>query len=161
MTSLYESGIIKSSPNAHCFTAAISSCGYCENDTIEKRDALKIFVETYNKLMNDVKVQPNHVTFATVLTTIRRLYPENDERVEIVKRVFNKCTASGMCNDGVIGRLQSLLRENDLKQLVGPDAVSPDGTVQFEMLPLEWKRNVGANARSRSARMIKNGPIMR
>lgn len=139
---MYKSGIIVSPPNAICFTAVINSCAYCAKDSFEKRDALKIFVETYKELMDDVTIRPSYVTFSTVLTAIRNLLPPSDKRVAVVNTVFKKCAEFGMCNDVVISKLQSVMCTNDLKELVGAEAVSPEGIVYLEMLPSKWKCNV-------------------
>lgn len=152
---MYKSGIIKSPPNVVCYTTVINCCAYSMSDTNERRDALEIFVETYKRVMDDANLQPNDGTFSAILLALQRLVPKGDKRVAIVKNVFKKCTDSGMCNDSVIRRLRPLLQKNELEQLLGADAVSPDGNVRFEMLPLEWKRKVVTDSRSRSSMIRK------
>ena len=142
MKSLYESGVIKSPPNAYCYTAVINACAYAERDSIEKRDALQVFVKTYKEIISEKGIDPNHITFATALTALRNLLPADEKRVAAVKTVFEKCTEMGMFDHLVARRLQSILDTEQLKGLVGDDKVDEKGVIDLALIPAEWTRNV-------------------
>ena len=154
MVSLHNAGSIQASPNTYCFTSVINACAYCENDALEKRQALKIFVDTYKELTDRSDLRPNHVTFASILNALQTLLPEIDpKRTSAVMTVFKKCSEDGMCDQLVLKRLESLLDEEELRRLVGVDAVTPNGNVDISMIPFEWKRNVKSKASPRSKMM--------
>jgi hypothetical protein len=145
MIQMHKKGTIKATPNTFCFTAVINSCAYCENDALEKRDALRIAVETYKELIGSDYGTPNQVTFTTVLTALRNLSPASEKRAAAVSTIFTKCADDGHVADFVLRRLQSVLNTDQLRVLVGEHAVSPDGSVDIDKLPGEWKRNALPN----------------
>jgi hypothetical protein len=142
MISLYESGTIESRPNIHCYTAVINACAHCENDTVEKRDALKIFVDTYKEMTTDSSLQLNNVTFSSVLTALSRLLPNSKQRMSAVATVFRKCADEGMCDKLVIKKLESLLDKDALKNIIGAEAVAANGKIDDTLLPSEWSCNI-------------------
>lgn len=141
MVAMHQSGILPSPPNAYCYTAVINSCAYCLNDTLEKRDALQIFVNMYKQMIQADNLQLNDVTFSTVLLALRNLLPAGEKRTTAVKTVFKKITQKGMCNSLVLHRLKGLLDDDVLRQLVGDDAVLEDGGINLAVLPDEWTCN--------------------
>ncbi|KAG7347152.1 PPR: pentatricopeptide repeat domain containing protein [Nitzschia inconspicua] len=144
MTLLYEMGKIRARPNDYCYTAVINACALCENDSIEKRDAMKVFVEVYKHIISgsDENLRPNHVTFSCAIGALRRLLPPSDERTAAVKKVFNKCLEEGMCHQNVITRLRSTVDDQVWEQLVGRNIASLDRQIQISDIPSEWRRNV-------------------
>eukprot|EP00535_Pseudo-nitzschia_heimii_P008023 CAMPEP_0197179612 /NCGR_PEP_ID=MMETSP1423-20130617/4497_1 /TAXON_ID=476441 /ORGANISM="Pseudo-nitzschia heimii, Strain UNC1101" /LENGTH=831 /DNA_ID=CAMNT_0042629539 /DNA_START=162 /DNA_END=2657 /DNA_ORIENTATION=+ len=151
MKSSYTAGIIKSPPNIYCYTAVINACAHAERDSIEKRDALQVFLATYKAMMNDKDVVPNNVTFATVLTALRNLLPADDKRTDATRRVFQKCVDLGMCNITVTQRLQSLLSTEQLKDLIGDERVDGNGAVMIELVPKEWSQHVQSKPKKKCA----------
>ena len=152
MRSSYVSGIIKSPPNIYCYTAVINACAYVERDSMEQREALKVFLATYKEMVNDEDVVPNNVTFSTVLTALRNLLPADHKRTDATRRVFQKCVDLGMCNPTVTQRLQSLLNTEELKELLGDERVDGNGAVITERLPEEWSQHVQSKAKKQYAR---------
>eukprot|EP00980_Cylindrotheca_fusiformis_P027747 scaffold22549_cov98-Cylindrotheca_fusiformis.AAC.3 len=142
MIQMHKSGAIKAAPNTHSYTAVINSCAYCENDTLEKRDALQIAIKTYKELENSEYGQPNNVTFSTLITALRHLMPASNKRDAAIKTIFHRCAEDGQVTDTILRRLKSTLSASQLQELVGIHAVSPDGQVYIDKVPDEWKRNV-------------------
>mmetsp|Transcript_16907 Transcript_16907/g.27432 ORF Transcript_16907/g.27432 Transcript_16907/m.27432 type:complete len:157 (+) Transcript_16907:118-588(+) len=147
MASLYKSGIVETPPNGYCYTAVINACAYCEDDAIEKRDALKIFVETYKEVNNRTDLHPNHVFFKTVLTALRKLLPRSEQRKSAVSTVFKKCIECGMCDSSVLRSLESALSKDELTEVLGHEAVAANGRIDNAKIPPEWKRNVKDSSR--------------
>lgn len=152
MKSLFNSGVIKSPPNIYCYTAVINACAYTERDSIEKRDALQVFVKTYKGMINEEDVVPNNVAFATVLTALRNLLPADEKRAAAVKTVFEKCIEMGMCDLLVARRLQLILNIEQLKGLVGEEKIDKSGVINMALLPAEWTLNIPNNNRKRPSR---------
>jgi hypothetical protein len=141
MIKMHKSGLIAATPNVHSYTAVINSCAYCENDALEKRDALQIAVKTYKELIHLGYEGPNQVTFCTVIVAIRNLMPASEKRAAAIKTIFRTCAENGQVADNVLQRLKSTMDVDQLKELVGNDAVSANGDVDIEKIPNEWKKN--------------------
>ena len=144
MTALNEAGAIRSRPNDYCYTAVINACACCENDSLEKRDALKTFVATYKNITdsNREDLRPNQITFSCAIAAVRKLLAPSQERAAAVKAVFKKCTDEGMCDIHVLRRLRSTLEKNEWKEVVGDEIAFTDAYFDPSQIPNEWKRNV-------------------
>ena len=158
MKFLYKSGIIKSPPNIYCYTAVFNACAYTERDSLEKRDALKVFVDVYKEMINEDDVIPNHVTFVTVLTALRNLLAPDERRASAVGTVFEKCKEMGMCDFSVIKRLQSVVNPAQLKELVGDERVKENGDIDISLIPALWSCNVESMPKKRNRNLPRKGP---
>jgi len=145
MRELKESGVISAVPNVHCYTAVINSCAFCGNDSIEKRQALRIAIETYKEMLEDGRDRPNHVTFSTMLTALRNLMPPDDTRVGAIENVFKRCANDGFVTDAVLLRLVSSLSTDQLRKILGNGSIHADGTVDMSTIPSEWSRQSDAS----------------
>lgn len=143
---MYKAGSLDSPPNSFCYTAVINACAYAEDETLEKRDSLKIFVETYKEFFNS-DVKPNHVTFSASLTAIRRLLPPGQQQYATVKTIFKSCTETGFLDQQVLKGLISVLPKDALKDLLGAETFK-DGKVDYALLPEKWKQNVPGTQRN-------------
>lgn len=143
MKDLYEAGTLSAAPNTHCFTAVINSCAYCENDALEKRDALKVALATYKELERTPDYgRPNQVTYATILTALRNLLPPSDGRTAAAVSIFTRCCATGQMDKSVIQRLHSILTTDEFKCVFPDSLIAPDGSIDMQKLPAEWHRNL-------------------
>jgi hypothetical protein len=144
MTSLYEAGKIRSPPNEYCYTSVINACAFCENDTLEKRDALKVFVDVYKQVVggNEPNLRPNQATFSCAILALRRLLPPSPERTEAVKKVYNKCIKEGMCDQNVLKSLRRSVENDVWEQLVGEYGAKMTGEINLSQLPFQWRCNV-------------------
>lgn len=152
MIDLHESGQLSACPNTHCFTAVINSCAYCENDVIEKRNALRIAIATYKDLGKLDYGDPNEVTFSTLLAALRNLLPESKERTSAMSTVFRSAAEDGRVDDLVVRRVQSALTKDELIELFSSDIVTEKGQVKTDLIPNEWRRNLVLSQGTRSPR---------
>lgn len=143
MIELKEEGVIAVAPNAHCYTAVINSCAFCENDSLEKRQALRIAVETYKEMVSADAEGPNQITFSTLITALRNLMPPDETRVAAIETIFKKCADEGHVSDLFLRRVQSSLSLDQLQKLVGDQVASGEGKLDIKQIPLKWRRNVG------------------
>ena len=138
MIKLHESGIISASPNIFSYTAVINSCAFCENDELEKREALQIAVKTYKESLKHAT--PNRVTFTTMLKALNHLLPACEKRAAAIETIFQKCAEDGQVGASVLRMLESTLDPDQLRKVVGIDAVV-NGIVDIKRIPDEWMRN--------------------
>ena len=153
MKELNKAGVISAKPNAYCYTTVINSCAYCERDSIDQGQALRIAIETYKEMLGEEDEGPNAVTFSTLLTAFRNLMPPDETRAQAVGAVFKKCTNDGYVSDLVLRRLQSSVSRDYLEKLVGKDAILPDGSVDIAAIPPKWVRQ-GEAQRSSSSKQL-------
>ena len=154
MVSMNESGAIAASPNSYCYSAVIASCAYCINDSLEKRDSLKIFVDIYKRMNSDENLELNHFIFSNVLLALRNLIEPGEKRTSAVKSVFKKATEKGLCSGQFISRLRGVLNEDDFRNLVGAEAILPNGFVAIQSLPANWTSNVEGRRQDQGKRVV-------
>lgn len=106
MIDLHDSGRLDACPNTICYTAVINSCAYCENDDMDKRDALRIAIGTYKDLEKSSHSSPNHVTYSTLLTALRNLLPISPKRSLAIKDVFLSAITNGYVDQTVVQRVK-------------------------------------------------------
>ena len=143
MIELHECGKISALPTTPCYTAVINSCAYCENEEVEKQNALKIAISTYKELRKSGHAHPNAVTFVTLLTALRNLLPRGKERSSAIQTVFKDAAKDGCVDDLVLRRVQSALTTEELRALFST-AVQQDGNVCIDLLPNKWRRNASS-----------------
>jgi hypothetical protein len=116
MIQLHESGRLDARPNTVCYTAVINACAYCENDQLDKRDSLRIAIKTYKDLEKSKYGNPNHVTYATLLSALRNLLPTSPQRTVAVQDVFRSAIRDGFADQNVIQQVKckSTLQEKVL-----------------------------------------------
>jgi hypothetical protein len=146
MKAMYESGIISSAPNAHCYTAVINSCAYCIDDETEKKTALGIALNTYKELERTPSHgSPNHVTYAELIGAISNLLPPSDKRTGAIQSIFKRCQEMGQVDILVVRRLQTSLTAAELKETLSSchdPIVGPNGVINVQLIPPEWKQHL-------------------
>lgn len=147
---LHESGDLDTCPNAHCYTAVINCCCYCENDAIEKREALRIAITTYKELLakSEEYGGPNEISYSAMLTALRNLLPQGKDRSSAVQTVFKNAADDGRVDSLVVRRAQSCLTAEESRDLFPKDAISKDGQIRVDQLPIEWRKNCLAQSRN-------------
>jgi hypothetical protein len=141
MVKMYESDKDEAKPNTFVYTAVVNAAAYTIGDSTEKTNAFRIATNTFTDLEKSNYGKPNHVTFGAYMTACRNLIPEGDSRASTVTVVFKKCCQVGMVNEMVLQRVQSALSTDQLRVLF-EKSVSPDGAIDINNLPTEWRRNV-------------------
>ena len=140
MSDLYESGTIPAAPNTACYTAVINSCAYTMDETSEKREALKIALETYKEIEQTTYGQPNRITYATLIAALANLLPPGEQRTSAIEKIFKRCCERGQTDMLVMRRLETTLSREDLVKVCCGAKVGMDGTVAS--IPDKWQRNV-------------------
>ena len=111
MIELHETGKITAHPNTICYTAVINSCAYCENDEIDKKNALRIAVSTFRDLRDSTYAAPNHVTYSMFLTALRNLVQKGPKRSVAIQDVFKTAIQNGCVDEVVLKRLKCMYNE--------------------------------------------------
>jgi len=143
MKRLYETEAIPFPPNTHCYTAVINCCAFCLNDNAEKREALRIALETYKELERTPDYgKANHVTFATMIGALSNLLPPSSERTAAIETIFNRAKECGQVDHMIIRRVQTSLTPAEMKKVCPGVKMSQDG---LSNIPSDWQRNMRRN----------------
>lgn len=120
------------------------------NDTMDKRDSLKLAIRTYKDLEQSKHCDANNITYTTLLTALRNLLPREAERARAVRSVFESAAKNGYVDQQVVQRTQSCLSLAEQRELFEADMFASDGSVRVGRLPAEWGRNVNIATQRRS-----------
>uniref|UniRef100_A0A7S3V5X8 Uncharacterized protein n=1 Tax=Chaetoceros debilis TaxID=122233 RepID=A0A7S3V5X8_9STRA len=136
----------KCRPDVYSFTSVLASCASLNGSSSrkEKLHAFEIARSTFDEMCRS-DVQPNHVTYGTMLKACGRLLPLGKERRKFTREYFRKACDAGCVGDMVLDRLK--------------DAASP---IQYNgllnghtrnTLPAEWTSQVPKNDNRRNTQM--------
>lgn len=126
-------------PSLYTYNTVIDACARNGGDAEQSAQALKIAFAV-NKAIIASKLEPNHVTYSTLLKAANNLLPVGNQRNEICKAVFEKCKEKGYVDTNVLKALEQAADRKLFHSLVEP-AVDQNGHVHFDNIPKEWAKN--------------------
>lgn len=127
-------------PTLYTYNAAIDACARSGGSPDQSAQALKIAFAV-NKAILAAKMEPNQVTYSTLLKAVGKLLPAGSQRNDICKAVFEKCAAKGYVDASVLKSLEQSSDRDLYYQLVGA-AADRNGNVCFDDIPREWSKNI-------------------
>lgn len=86
-------------------------------------------------------MEPNHVTFATVLKATAFLLPGGEERNKVASALFEKARAAGMVDLTMIMNMRKAVDNNVMQELF-QDLQDSKGHLDYSNIPPAWSRNV-------------------
>lgn len=131
-----KSGDKSMKPTLHTYNTAIDACTKCRGSTEEQTFALKVAF-AINKAIFAAGIEPNYVSYRSLLKAASNLVPPGEERNAILKAVFDKCKNAGQVDDTVLKTLQM----GDLSTFYDIVKVTRKN-VPLDALPREWSRNI-------------------
>lgn len=69
-------------------------------------DAFRIAMRILGEMKSSQRIQPNHVTYGTLIKACATLLPIGEERTTLLGRVFQECSREGHLSDSVIRSLR-------------------------------------------------------
>ena len=84
---MFKSGVDKCKPDVYSFTSVLGSCASLGGSLKDKFEAFKIALQTFNDVCR-AGIEPNHVTYGTILKTCGRLLPPNDRKKNLLGNIF-------------------------------------------------------------------------
>ena len=122
----------------------------------ERKEALKIAVETFQELLNMDGVEADYITYGTMLKCIANLVPPEsiDNRNQLASKIFQRCAGSGFVNGLVLKEFKRCVSNDCLLDVAGgggarmnrrKEGSSLDrlaASITLSSLPREWKANV-------------------
>ena len=120
----------------------------------ERKDALRIAVQTFQELVTTEGIDADSISFGTMLKAIANLVPLSsmDTRNQLASKIFERCANSGYVNDLVLKEFQRCVSKDYLMEVLG-DSSRADRrrkgspargppSIALSSLPKEWRANV-------------------
>jgi len=127
-------------PTLFTYNVAIDACAMCNGNTEQQNEALKIAFAV-NKAITASKLEPNHITYSTLIKAAGRLLPQGEQRSEVVSAVFKKCQNKGYVDTNVIKALEQAADRTTYYNLM-EKACDRNGHFHQEEIPREWTKNI-------------------
>lgn len=94
-----------------------------------------------NKAILAAKLEPNSITYSTLLKAANNLLPEGDVRNQVVRAVFEKAVDSGYVDYNVLKAFDQAA-DRELYHELLKVAEDKNGFVTMKNIPDGWKKNV-------------------
>lgn len=127
-------------PTLYTYNSVIDTCARNGGSPDQSAQALKIAFAV-NKAITAAKLEPNQITYSTLLKAVGKLLPQGNQRNEICKAVFEKCAAKGFVDSNVLKALEQSSDRDLYYEIVGA-AADRNGYVNFDEIPREWSKSV-------------------
>lgn len=144
---LFESGVARCQPDVYSFTSVLSSCASLNGTRKERQHAFEIAETTYKEMIES-GIEPNHVSYGTMLKSCARLLPDGKQRRRSTRYFFNRACETGYVGDMVLSRLREAATTEQYKALMRGEKKSG--------LPHYWTSNVPDKEKFRRRRKRKN-----
>lgn len=138
-----QSGDESIKPNLYTYNAVIDACARCYGNPEQQAAALKIAFAV-NKAILAANLEPNSITYSTLLKTANNLLPEGDVRSQVVRAVFEKAKSSGYIDSNIMKAFDQASDRVLYHELL-KEAEDKNGFINMKNIPTEWKRNAPLN----------------
>lgn len=129
-------------PTLISYNTAIDACARTRGDADQQTAALKIAFAIFKAVNVSEVMQPNHVTYATLLKAASFLMPPGDERNKVAEAVFSKAVAAGMVEGAVVKNLQKATDASVLQRLLKDMQEAGSGHIDYRRIPPLWSKHV-------------------
>lgn len=125
-------------PNLYTYNAVIDACARCYGNPEQQAASLKIAFAV-NKAIFTANLEPNSITYATLLKTASNLLPEGDVRSQVVRAVFEKAKSAGYVDRNVLKAFDQASDRALYHELL-KDAEDKNGFINMKNIPLDWRK---------------------
>ena len=119
----------------------MEACARCQGTTKQQTEALKIAFAILKSMQLDPTVQPNHITFATVLKATAFLLPAGEERNQVASALFEKAKTAGMVDMNMVKNMRKAV-DNNVMQDLFHELKDRTGHIDYNNIPPAWSRNI-------------------
>jgi len=142
-------------PNVVTYNAVINACAFTHGSPDRRRQALDVATCTYNELRMTGNLQPDCITYGSLLKACSNLLLAGPEKDVAVHEVFGRCCEDGQVNEMVLAQIRHAASEGLVRELLG--RFGPVGRVGMHDLPRSWtcsvkqgKNQTGGSGKSRA-----------
>jgi hypothetical protein len=142
----YQSGISYIRPDVTTYSSVINACAYCVGNASKRSEALQTALRTFYKLFNMTDENANNITYGTMFKAIQNLMPISEERVVLVRKLFDMCCTDGCVDYFVLSQVRFASPQLYRDLVEGPCGLGGPGLkfgvdAVLKNIPTEWTAN--------------------
>lgn len=127
-------------PTTLTYNNAIDACARCQGSPDQKTESVKIAFAILKTIEMDNDIEPNSVTYSTLIRALNFLMPSGDERNEVAKAVFEKAKKAGLVELVTLKNLKMVLDAQSMRTAMEGN-LDQSGDFNYSNLPIAWKKN--------------------
>jgi hypothetical protein len=136
-----ETGNAEIRPNILTYNAAIDACARCQGNLEQQGNAIKIAFAILKAAEQDEHVQPNHITYATLIRATAHQLTSGPERSKVAAAVFTKAKEKGLVDFTTLKNLRKAVDITTMAELCDGIA-DQNGSVDYNNIPAAWSKNI-------------------
>lgn len=142
----YRSGQSYVRPDVTTYSSVINACAYCVGNAAKRTEALQTALRTFYKLYHMKDENANNITYGTMLKAIQNLMPISEERIELVRKIFDMCCEDGCVDYFVLSQVRFASPQLYRDLVEGPCGLGGPGLkygldAVLKNVPTEWTAN--------------------
>ena len=127
-------------PTTLTYNNAIDACARCQGSVDQKTEAVKIAFAILKTIEMDEDIEPNAMTYATLIRALNFLMPSGDERNKVARAVFEKAKKAGLVDLITLKNLRRVLDSVTMRDAL-EGKLDRNGDFNYSNLPSSWKKN--------------------
>ena len=127
-------------PTTLTYNNAIDACARCQGSVDQKTEAVKIAFAILKTIEMDEDIQPNAMTYSTLIRALNFLMPRGDERNKVASAVFEKAKKAGLIDLVTLKNLRIVLDAESMRSAL-EGKLDRNGDFNYSNLPNSWKKN--------------------
>mmetsp|Transcript_90053 Transcript_90053/g.134942 ORF Transcript_90053/g.134942 Transcript_90053/m.134942 type:complete len:562 (-) Transcript_90053:17-1702(-) len=128
-------------PGILTYNAAIHACSRVQGSLEQQTEAIKIAFAVLKAVEGDDSVQPNQMTYSTLLRAVSFLLPPGNERNKVACALFQKAKKAGLVDFTTMMNLRKSADTAAMTTVL--DGVGDQyGNFDYNNLPADWCKNV-------------------
>jgi len=127
-------------PTTLTYNNAIDACARCQGSVDQKTEAVKIAFAVLKTIEMDEQIQPNAITYSTLIRALNFLMPRGDERNKVATAVFEKAKKAGVIDVATLKNLRIVLDAESMRTAL-EGKLDRNGDFNYSNLPNSWKKN--------------------
>ena len=136
-----ESGNAEIRPTILTYNAAIDACARCQGNMEQQANSIKIAFAIMKAAEQDEHVQPNHLTYSTLIRATAHQLSSGPERSKVAAAVFTKAKEKGLVDFTTLKNLRKAVDISTMSKLCDGIA-DQNGAVDYKDIPTAWSKNV-------------------
>lgn len=104
-------------PDITSFNTVLNAASFASFGEDVRQEALRIARGTFEESKKQFHIQPDEITFGTMLKAVNRLMKPGDSKRELIKNIFEECYANGQVGRMVIDEIRQVLSAGEIEEI--------------------------------------------
>jgi len=127
-------------PTTVTYNNAIDACARCQGSPDQNTESLKIAFAILKTIEMDEEINPDGVTYSTLIRALNFLLPTGDERNKVAMAVFEKAKKAGLIELVTLKNIRLAVDADSFRTAL-EGKVDKNGDCDYSNLPYVWKKN--------------------